>query len=579
MKIFVSLLLSVFSIGTLSAQDLTLEMKDLGRDQINYAGFSLNTNKTLKIEALGAGADRWVKKIQNFQQDEYNLFAYAWILNSETREMVWRMTVDNTENERWSEWNRKFDGEVKLDKGDYELYFSAIEPDYFSFNGGFLSFDKIVKKIFGDEDWWEDHSADWKIKVQGVDEIFQSEDVKKFQRKMKDSGIVDLTSIRDGRTENRGFSLSKPALVEIYCIGEGYKGKMYDTGWILNADTHDKVWEMSEQQSEPAGGAVKNRETRETIKLDKGDYLVYYKTDDNHSTEKWNANPPYDPFYWGITVKMANKNYDPSIISKYTTKKQDAIISIQRVGDYAYKEEGLKVDKPSKIRIYSIGEGRGGDMFDYGWISEANTGRIVWKMRYRDTRHAGGNSKNRMVDEVITLEPGEYIVHYQTDDSHSYEEWNAPAPQDPEFWGITIYPVGENEAVSRLKKSEIKGNEILAQLTRIGDDEHVRKQFSLNRTTRIRIKCLGEGSWDEMYDYGWIENTNTHRTVWRMEYRKTEHAGGAEKNRMIDTIITLEPGTYMVNYKSDDSHSFYDWNDDEPRDPESWGITVYRLDN
>ena len=151
---------------------------------------------------------------------------------------------------------------------------------------------------------------------------------------MKDALIVDLSNARDGSKENRGFSLSKPAEVQIYCIGEGFKGKMYDTGWILDARTRQKVWEMSEPKSEAAGGAVKNRAIRETIKLDKGDYLVFFETDDNHSSEKWNANPPYDPFFWGISVKMADEKFDPSIISKYTEKDQEALVSIQRVGSH-----------------------------------------------------------------------------------------------------------------------------------------------------------------------------------------------------------------------------------------------------
>ena len=176
------------------------------------------------------------------------------------------------------------------------------------------------------------------------------------------------------------------------------------------------------------------------------------------------------------------------------------------VGDYAYKEKSFEVTKPTSIRIYAIGEGRSGDMFDYGWISDANTGEIVWKMRYRDTQHAGGASKNRLFQGVIELKPGQYIVHYQTDDSHSYEEWNSRPPQDPEMYGISIYPMNDRENIKFIPRQAIKSNDILAQLTKIGDEEHVRKQFQLDRTTRIRIMCIGEGDWDEMYDYGWIEN-------------------------------------------------------------------------
>ena len=72
---------------------------------------------------------------------------------------------------------------------------------------------------------------------------------------------------------------------------------------------------------------------------------------------------------------------------------------------------------------------------------------------------------------------------------------------------------------------------------------------------------------------------NSGERVWKMRYRNTKRAGGDDKNRTADTVITLEPGTYRVHYRSDGSHSFSRWNSDEPRDAKNWGITVYRLDN
>ena len=196
MKKLPTVLLIFCLIGLLQAQNQVLELRNIGRQQITFAGFSLKSQRTVQIKAVGAGADRWVKKIQNYQQDEYNQYAYAWILNAKTREMVWRMTVDNTEEDRWTEWKRRFDGEVKLNKGDYELYYSSVQPDYFNFDGGFLSIDKIIKKIFRDEDWWEENSEDWMIKISGVDEVYSEEDVRKFQRIAKESAIVDLTSCK-----------------------------------------------------------------------------------------------------------------------------------------------------------------------------------------------------------------------------------------------------------------------------------------------------------------------------------------------------------------------------------------------
>jgi hypothetical protein len=77
-----------------------------------------------------------------------------------------------------------------------------------------------------------------------------------------------------------------------------------------------------------------------------------------------------------------------------------------------------------------------------------------------------------------------------------------------------------------------------------------------------------------MYDFGWIDNDETGQTEWEMTWRNTDPAGGADKNRKFEGTIVLDPGTYEVNYITDGSHSFNDWNASHPRDPKSWGITV-----
>ncbi|MBI3189567.1 MAG: hypothetical protein HYZ33_02850 [Ignavibacteriales bacterium] len=79
-----------------------------------------------------------------------------------------------------------------------------------------------------------------------------------------------------------------------------------------------------------------------------------------------------------------------------------------------------------------------------------------------------------------------------------------------------------------------------------------------------------------MFDYGWIENARTGEVVWEMTYTMTFHAGGARKNRMVNTTIVLDKGEYLLRYVSDDSHSYRDWNMDAPDDPTMWGITLYK---
>jgi len=573
-----SVLICLLAWSWVFAQGNVFELKELGKEQITYGGFVLKNKKAVHIKAIGAGGDKWIKRFKNYHEDKHNLFAYAWILNSETREMVWRMTIDNTKKVGWSDFEREFDGEVELEAGEYEVYFATIEPMFLDFEGGFITFEKLMQRLFSEGNDWEDYSQRWTIQISGVDETMNDREVRKLHEKFRESCLFRFDNVGDDADLSGGFSLSAPLNVNIYAVGEGFQGKMFDYGWIVNAKTRRTVWTMEENKSEYGGGAYKNRVVNQDLKLDEGDYLVYFKSDDSHSDEEWNANPPYDPLSWGICIRAKDKKSPPNVVKKYTEDKLKTLISITKVGDFAYKDEGLELPKSCAVRIYALGEGRDGEMYDYGWISSATTGKTVWKMTFDETRHAGGASKNRLYEDVITLDAGRYIVHYQSDDSHSYEGWNMREPQDPDMWGITIYQVDADCEAKTFSRAELELKNILAQLIRIGDDEHVRKQFRLQDDTLIRIYALGEGDEDEMYDYGWIRNEDTKETVWKMRYDDTEEAGGSKKNRVIDTQITLPEGNYTVHYRSDDSHSYPNWNSASPRDGKNWGITIYRID-
>ena len=563
--------------GWLQAQNQVLKLKILGSEQIKYAGFVLNKDRAIHIKAIGAGYAHESMHFNFFQADPNNMFAYAWIIDAQTREMVWRMTLDNTKKVGWSGYNREFDGDIQLPKGTYEVYFSSVEPTFFFGSGGFISLHQLFKKIMGTQHEWNDEAGKWMVRISGLDDVLNKEDVRKEQAGYLNATIVHLVNQKDETFEKVGFTLKKTARLQIYALGEGFKGKMFDYGWIINAKTHERIWLMEEKETEYAGGAQKNRLVKKTITFNPGDYLVYYKTDDSHSAEKWNANPPYDPFFWGIVVKPAAKSFNWKEVGKYSQKGKKALVSIIRVGDYAYKEAFVEAMKPTKIRIFCLGEGRSGQMFDYGWISRAQGGKIIWRMDYDQTRHAGGSSKNRLFDGTLKLQPGIYIIHYQTDDSHSYEGWNAPPPQQPEMWGITIYNLGPKDAIKKIERPAFNSKNLLARLIEVGDDEYLKKDFFLEKNTEIRIYCLGEGDQSDMYDYGWIKNVQTGEIIWKMRYKNTVHAGGAQKNRMVDTIISLPAGHYRVYYKSDDSHSYRHWNAPAPYDERNWGITVYRL--
>jgi len=77
-------------------------------------------------------------------------------------------------------------------------------------------------------------------------------------------------------------------------------------------------------------------------------------------------------------------------------------------------------------------------MYDYGWIENAESGETVWEMTYRMTRPGGGADKNRKVDSELLLGAGRYEVKFVTDDSHSFPDFNASRPDNPQRWGILV---------------------------------------------------------------------------------------------------------------------------------------------
>ncbi|HBY99686.1 MAG TPA: hypothetical protein DEO84_00045, partial [candidate division Zixibacteria bacterium] len=229
-----------------------------------------------------------------------------------------------------------------------------------------------------------------------------------------------------------------------------------------------------------------------------------------------------------------------------------------------------------QIRIVCMGEWSG-EFADYGWIEDAASGKTVWELTYRNSEPAGGADKNRIFDGTVNLARGAYIAHYTSDDSHSYRDWNDSPPYDPEAWGLAIYAGNDfDKAKFHIIDEEQaqKSADVLVKMTRLGDNVHKRELFTLSKVTKIHIYAVGEGDSDEMFDYGWITNDKTNKTVWEMTYRNTEPAGGARKNRMFDDTVILEPGTYEVYFVTDGSHSYNDWNSAKPRDPASWGITI-----
>ena len=580
-NLWLLIIVCLVNLPLFAQESLLTELNDFIPEELKYAGFKIDTQQEIKIEAAGMEPDLLHRDAT---------MSHAWILNSDTWEVAWHLQKANeTDNSGDLSY---FEDTVELQPGTYEVYFSTFlyDPDpspwgkYYHWKydrRGFFS--RIFSEIF-DDDEYERGRLDWDlfdefyIKISGTGQALSDDEIEALNQNKSELDLVKLSQLKNDFYQTYHLKVDKDVKLNIYALGEATRDGEYDFGRIVNFDTREKVWQLDYRNSDHAGGAYKNRVVKETIELQPGEYSILYVTDDSHSFRRWNMHPPYDPLNWGLNISLENESDKQFVklteMQEITDKNK--IIDITEMRDNDYVSKGFTLKKPLDLHIYAIGEGRSGDMYDFARIVNATTRKEVWRMDYHDTESAGGAEKNRMIDEVVHFKPGNYIVYFLTDDSHSYKDWNSAPPYDQKHWGITIFAKDDNYKEGYVTEYIMEEDEnILIRMTRIGDHEKKRQSFELAEDGKVHIYAIGEGTHGDMYDYAWIENSETGRMVWEMTYRKTERAGGARKNRLFDDTLYLEKGEYDVYYRTDDSHSFEEWNDSPPYDPESWGITVY----
>ena len=585
-------ILTLLAAGTLvlqAGEKQVASLRDFCDAELKTTGFDVHQPTAVHIKATGGGGDYgW-----SYKSDQ--MFGYGWIINADTREVVWKMDTRNTSRVRD---DREFDGTLTLEPGSYELYFSVYAFGYHTtFKHMNVNVDRRNKPLFGSppgkqhffswfSDWftegmdkeWAKRCVGWGVDVY-VDESVAGR-LNAFAPPKKPVGVVlQEIGVGDNAYIRRGFTLSAPTTLTLYVLGERSRsGEMVDFAWITDTRENSRVWDMHDDVRS-AGGAWKNEKALSTITLEEGNYLLTYVSDGSHSAADWNEEPPDDPLNYGFTVTVQNEAQRRNFKTTEIEDFNNIILQITGVGDNEYRSEGFTLKQEARIRVYCIGERANGrsQMADYGTILDAKTRARVWTMDVERTSSAGGASKNRLVDETISLPRGSYIVTYQTDDSHAYDDWNDDPPYDKEHYGITITGAGEKFSPGVVGKYvEGRDKNIIAQIVRPGDSEDRSERFSFGKTTHVRVYAIGEGQNREMYDYGWIEDAKTGNVVWEMTYAMTFHAGGGRKNRTVNTTILLDRGDYRLRWRSDDSHSFGDWNVEPPDDPQYWGITLYR---
>jgi hypothetical protein len=556
------------------------DLRDLKPREVKSAVFTLAAPQDLSIDAAGAEAESrsgtfsWLTAMWPGKDEARRepWMGDAWILDLSSRKVVWELSAASTERGRRG--TRTFSGTLRLPAGTYEAFYAAFPNIYSTDEDGGGAGERFLT-------WLADVGfEDFHLKIQGHARPLAGADADRARHGLEATTVVALRGDGPQRFAQAGFSLDRPTDVEISSTGEVREDAEFDAGWIINAETRQPVWKLTWADSNPAGGAQKNRSARLTRTLPAGRYAAFYATDDSHDFSAWNSAPPRDPHAWGLFLRVPEAARSAFHTFAYEHVPESAtLVALTKVGDAAFKSRGFTLTRPTDVRVYALGEGSRNRMVDYAWITDAATRQKVWEMRYEETDYAGGDPKNRLADRVIRLEKGDYVLNYVSDGSHGYGDWNAAAPRDAQHWGVTLLAAhGAAERAAAFAEYAAKPDpSVIAQVVRVRDDERPRARFTLDREARVRIYAIGEASGRDLADYGWIEEAKSGRRVWEMAYRMTDAAGGAAKNRKFDGIVTLPAGDYTLRFETDGSHAFGAWNAGAPDDPEMWGITLYRV--
>lgn len=524
----------------------------------------------LQLEGVGARSDK---------APDAALAAYGWLLRTADRQVVWQMRPSSGS----ASLRFRVRDTLHLEPGRYEVFFTT--------QGDLPRRTGLEAWITPETPWIRRHRA-WTLRFRVLDHgaWLRLED----GRPQPPTGPTLLWTAAPMSSSMARVALLKveaPTRVRLYAVGE-FDPEPADYGWIEQLPGGQRIWEMTYDQSQPAGGWPGNRQRLDTLKLMPGFYRVWFQTNAAHAFGDWRFHPPLDPAAWGLTLWRLSPN-DTSLALFDPWSHLQPHLQLTAVGNDESRRADFVVADTATILLYAVGElGMHNRRYDYAWLTDS-TGTVVWEMRRSQSVPAGGHPNNRLEMAVLELRPGPYTLHYQTDHAHAYGDWRNGQPEHPERWGVTLFVLGPTSEVLQVLSTNtpsapenplptfvapLSDDRLLVDLTAVGNNEHRVQAFTLAKPTRLRIRAVGELSISGRYDYAWLERTGTGEIVWEMSWEHTRPAGGDARNRLVDTTLTLPPGSYTAHFQTDFSHAYGQFEYPAPNDPQAWGLRIERLD-
>jgi len=422
--VFAVILLSIVAVARLFVGPPmprgSIALTNLDFHELTQERFQVSGPVNVLIDAVGSVDDR---------QGANGLAAYPWIIHHDTEDVIWSMNESNT----------IVDGSLAIVEKD-EL---TLESGSYTLN--FASYGQLLRSSWGD---FREDSRKWKVIIHAPEDL---EALRSIVRPLQDTSedqIWEATSLGRNETREYFFEVHRPVEVHIQATGQlGHQNdyQPVDYSRIEDAVSGQIVWQLNRDNTVWAGGVRENRMFNGDQRLMPNVYRAVAVTNNRHHYGNWTGNPPYNPSRWGIQFSASER--DAISIFDPWAMQRDPVIAFTHVGDDEEYKGAFTVVESTSIVIYAYGEITDSDpssRFDLAWLERQDQWGEwirVWEMTWEHSVSAGGARKNRQEVLFYGLDPGKYLLGYESDGSHSYDHWNASQPNYPERWGVTMFTV------------------------------------------------------------------------------------------------------------------------------------------
>jgi len=395
------------------------------------------------------------------------------------------------------------------------------------------------------------------------------------------TGFVTISNLDKRELESRSFEVFSPVTVqldaEVSFEDDRAGSDLAVVAWILAEESGQVVWRTTVDNVTREGVRAT---VSDSVQLAAGGYTAYVSTygpdaSSYRGGSAFGLKPHWTNYeeFWYLDLRAPDGTVESGPrISSASSRSSGSLFQVALGDRRSESSMMLHVSEAGLLRAHGGFTRCAGDC-DSILIKEIPSGIVVWSVEDEESVPAGGSRINQWLDTNIRLDGGVYEIVFDTGQHRG--SWSANPPWQPSDF---VFSLDVEDGAIRPVDPWAFGQPIVDQLG-LGNSQTAQTRLVLDDSLDVILYALGEmTSSNQRYDWGWIEREDSPETVWEMTWDNSTAAGGDSDNRQAKAILRLEPGAYIVNFKTDGSHSYGSFNRSRPEHPERWGMALFPLD-